>query len=95
MSEHAERLESRGAAKPGPAAKDLLGQLELRVQGLVGRHREANEATRELREQLADRDRMIRELSGKLEAGEKLRAEVVERVESLIGQVDQLARARA
>ncbi len=38
---------------------------------------------------------MIGELSGKLEAIEKLRAEAAERVERLIEQVDQLARARA
>ncbi len=95
MSEHAERLETRAATEPGPVAGDLLGQLELRVQGLVGRHREANDATRELREQLADRDRMISELSGKLESIEKLRTEAAERVERLIEQVDQIARARA
>ena len=99
MSEIAERLESQSTGEPVSPAQtlpgDLLGNLELRVQRLVGRHREAHEESRDLREQLADRDQLIRELSGKLEGLEKLRAEAATRVESLIEQVDRLARVRA
>ncbi len=95
MSEPAERLEPGAVSLPMPASGDLLGVLEQRVHHLVDLQRSVNETERGLREQIEDRDGLIRELNGKLEALEKLRAEAAARVDRLIEQVDLLAQVRA
>ena len=95
MSEHAERREPAAVSLPMPASDDLLAVLEQRVQRLVDRQRSVAETERDLREHIEDRDRLIRELNGKLEALEKLRAEAAARVDRLIEQVDLLAQVRA
>ena len=69
---------------------DLVDVLSDRLQRLVERHRATQRAVQELRQALADRDRRIVELDGKLAAGERARHELVARVDALIADVEQL-----
>ena len=86
ISESAELFEPRTEAHQGKAhqgifGQDLVGVLEDRVRQLV-----------ELREAVAARDRRIVELDAKLAASERARAELVQRIDALLADVEALMR---
>jgi chromosome segregation ATPase len=94
MTEYAEQLEQEPALASHEGG-DLLDVLEQRLEHLVRRHRVAlSECDDQLR-QLADRDAVIGRLNARIASLEKLRSEVLGRVERLIEEVDRLERELA
>ena len=72
---------------------DLVAALGERVKRLVERHRTTRRAVDELGISLVERDRRIVELDAKLAGFERLRAELLERIDSLVGDLDRLERS--
>jgi chromosome segregation ATPase len=75
--------------------KDPFSVLEQRVEALVDRHREALARIEDLRLQLRARDDQVAELNRQLAALQRLRGEVLRRVEGLMGRVAELEKAAA
>ena len=72
---------------------DLVDELGARIARLIERHRSTRRAVDELRAALVERDRRVIELDAKLAAFERVRAELVQRIDALVAQVDRLAEA--
>ena len=72
---------------------DLIATLGERVERLVERHRATRRAVDELGSALVERDRRIVELDAKLAAFERLRADLLGRIDALVVEVDRLASA--
>jgi len=72
---------------------DLVATLRERVERLVERHRATRRAVDELGGALVERDRRIVELDAKLAAFERLRADLLGRIDALVVEVDHLASA--
>lgn len=70
---------------------DLVAVLRERVERLVERHRATRRAVDELGGALVERDRRIVELDAKLAAFERLRADLLGRIDALVVEVDRLA----
>ncbi len=92
MTEHAEHLQPSRDSGAGISDGDLIGVLATRVESLVERFRAAQIRIEELDEQLAERDRWIRELTQKQEGSERRRKDIRKRVDRLIVQVERLER---
>ncbi len=92
MTEHAEHLQPSPDARAEISDADLIGVLAARVESLVERFRAAQIRIEELDEQLAERDRWIRELTQKQEGSERCRKDIRKRVDRLIEQVERLER---
>ena len=69
---------------------DLIAALSERVEWLVERHRATRRAVDELGSALVERDRRIVELDAKLAGFERLRGELLERIDALVGDFDRL-----
>jgi hypothetical protein len=76
-----------------PSEGDLVDELRGGIARLVERHRSTRRAVDELRVALVERDRRVVELDAKLAAFERVRAELLSRIDALVAQVDQLADA--
>lgn len=72
------------------AETDLIGALGERVEWLVERHRATRRAVDELGSALVERDRRIVELDAKLAGFERLRADLLARIDALVGDLDRL-----
>jgi len=72
---------------------DLIGALSERVERLVERHRATRRAVDELGSALVERDRRIVELDAKVAVFERLRIELLGRIDALVVEVDRLASA--
>jgi chromosome segregation ATPase len=72
---------------------DLVDELGARIARLIERHRSTRRAVDELRAALVERDRRVIELDAKLAAFERVRAELLQRIDALVAQVDRLAEA--
>jgi hypothetical protein len=72
---------------------DLITVLSERVERLVERHRATRRAVDELGGALVERDRRIIELDAKVAAFERLRADLLGRIDALVAEVDRLATA--
>jgi phage terminase large subunit-like protein len=72
---------------------DLVATLRERVERLVERHRATRRAVDELGGALVERDRRIVELDAKLAGFERLRADLLGRIDALVVEVDRLASA--
>jgi len=72
---------------------DLIATLRERVERLVERHRATRRAVDELGGALVERDRRIVELDAKVAIFERLRADLLGRIDALIVEVDRLASA--
>jgi hypothetical protein len=70
---------------------DLISALSERVEWLVERHRATRRAVDELGSALVERDRRIVELDAKLAGFERLRSELLGRIDALVGDLDRLA----
>ncbi len=92
MTEHAEHLQPSRDSGAAISDGDLIGVLGTRVEALVERFRAAQIRIEELDEQLAERDRWIRELTQKQEGSERRRKDIRKRVDRLIEQVERLER---
>jgi hypothetical protein len=92
ISESADLFEPRGEARQGLFGQDLVGVLEDRLRQLVERQRATQRAVAEAREAVAARDRRIVELDAKLAARERARAELIQRIDGLLADVDALMR---
>ena len=92
MTEHAEHLQPSRDSGAGTSDADLIGVLATRVESLVERFRAAQIRIEELDEQLAERDRWIRELTQKQEVAARRRKDARKRVDRLIEQVERLER---
>ena len=73
----------------------LSDDLGARIARLIERHRSTRRAVDELRAALVERDRRVIELDAKLAAFERVRAELLQRIDALVAQVDRLAEAGA
>lgn len=94
INESADLFEAgNGRAAPG-AEGDLVDELGARIARLVERHRSTRRAVDELRAALLERDRRVIELDAKLAAFERVRAELLRRIDALVAQVDALVEAR-
>ena len=69
---------------------DLVDLLEVRIRELVERHRAAGRTIEKLRAQLEDRDRRIKESSGRVDSFERTRREARERIDKLIAKITRL-----
>jgi hypothetical protein len=72
---------------------DLISALGERIERLVERHRATRRAVDELGSALVERDRRIVELDAKLAAFERLRGDLLGRIDALVVEVDRLASA--
>jgi hypothetical protein len=90
INESADVFESRGERRRASSEPDLVAVLAARVERLVERHRATQRAASELRDALAARDRRIVELDARLASGERARADLVERIDALIADVERL-----
>jgi chromosome segregation ATPase len=72
---------------------DLVDDLGARIARLIDRHRSTRRAVDDLRAALLERDRRVIELDAKLAAFERVRAELMRRIDALVAQVDRLAEA--
>ena len=72
---------------------DLIATLRERVERRVERHRATRRAVDELGGALVERDRRIVELDAKVAIFERLRADLLGRIDALIVEVDRLASA--
>lgn len=70
---------------------DPIAALTDRVERLVERHRATRRAVDELGSALVERDRRIVELDAKLASFERLRADLLGRIDALVVEVDRLA----
>lgn len=70
---------------------DLVSELGARVARLVERHRATRRAVDELGSALVERDRRIVELDAKLAGFERLRGELLGRIDALVGDLDRLS----
>jgi len=70
---------------------DLIAELSERVQWLVERQRSTRRAVDELNGALGERDRRIVELDAKLAGFERLRGELLNRIDALVAEIDRLA----
>ena len=70
---------------------DLIADLAGRVEWLVERQRATRRAVDELNGALSDRDRRIVELDAKLASFERLRADLLGRIDALVGEIDRMA----
>jgi hypothetical protein len=72
---------------------DPISELGERVQWLVERHRSTRRAVDELSGALGERDRRIVELDAKLAGFERLRGELLDRIDGLVAEIDRLSLA--
>jgi hypothetical protein len=78
-------------ARPRAVAEmDLIATLSERVERLVERHRATRRAVDELGSALVERDRRIVELDAKLAGFERLRGDLLGRIDTLVGDLDRL-----
>ena len=92
INESADLFESgptRGLAPEG----DLVDALGARIERLIERHRSTRRAVEELRAALLERDRRVIELDAKVAAFERVRGELLRRIDALVAQVERLAEA--
>ena len=92
MNETADHLAPMSGQDFEDSGKDLFGVLEQRIEALVDRHREAVANIEDLRAQVVERDRRISELNGQVATLQRVRNEVLRRVEGLITRVDGIER---
>jgi hypothetical protein len=90
INESADLFDARIGRGRAAGEGDLLTALGERVEWLVERHRTTRRAVDELRNALAERDRRIVELDAKLSGFERLRADMLGRIDALVGEVDRL-----
>lgn len=93
INESADLFDAPIGRRQAAGEGDLLEALGERVEWLVERHRTTRRAVDELRSAVAERDRRIVELDAKLGAFERLRAELLGRIDALVGEVDRLGAA--
>jgi chromosome segregation ATPase len=93
INESADLFETRPTLRRPPAEGDPVDELGAGIARLVERHRSTRRAVDELRAALLERDRRVIELDAKLAAFERVRAELLRRIDALVAQVDQLARS--
>ncbi len=94
INESADLFEA-GKRRAGLAPEgDLVDELGAGISRLVERHRSMRRAVDELRAALVERDRRVIELDAKLAAFERVRAELLRRIDALVARVDELAAAR-
>ena len=72
---------------------DLVATLRERVERLVERHRATRRAVDELGSALVERDRRIVDLDAKLAGFERLRADLLGRIDALVVEIDRLTSA--
>ncbi|MGH2958789.1 MAG: hypothetical protein ACRDKE_04245 [Solirubrobacterales bacterium] len=77
--------------RPVAGETDLIGELGERVEWLVERQRATRRAVDELSSALSERDRRIVELDAKLASFERMRGELLGRIDSLVSQIDRLS----
>jgi hypothetical protein len=90
INESADLFDAPIGRRQAAGEGDLLEALSERIQWLVERHRTTRRAVDELRNALAERDRRIVELDAKLGGFERLRSEMLSRIDALVGEVDRL-----
>lgn len=94
INESADLFEAGNGRAALGAEGDLVDELGARIARLVERHRSTRRAVDELRAALLERDRRVIELDAKLAAFERVRAELLRRIDALVAQVDALVEAR-
>ena len=93
INESADLFES-GPIRAGLSSEgDLVDDLGARIARLIDRHRSTRRAVDDLRAALVERDRRVIELDAKLAAFERVRGELMRRIDALVAQVDRLAEA--
>ena len=90
INEVADLFEAPLARSRALEETDLIAALSERVEWLVERHRATRRAVDELGSALVERDRRIVELDAKLAGFERLRGELLERIDALVGDFDRL-----
>ena len=70
---------------------DPISHLGDRIEWLVERHRATRRAVDELSSALGERDRRIVELDAKLAGFERVRGELLNRIDALVREIDRLA----
>lgn len=93
INEAADLFESPLARSRVVEETDLISALSERVEWLVERHRATRRAVDELGSALVERDRRIVELDARLAGFERLRGELLGRIDSLVGDLDLLGSA--
>lgn len=93
INESADLFETRRGRRQAVLEDDLVAVLGARVERLVERHRSTQRAVSELREALAARDRRIVELDAKLASAERASGELIERIDTLLADVEKLMKA--
>jgi chromosome segregation ATPase len=93
INESADLFESDDRRHALGVERDPVDELGARIARLIERHRSTRRAVDELRAALVERDRRVIELDAKLAAFERVRAELLQRIDALVAQVDRLAEA--
>ena len=93
INESADLFEAPLARSRMVGEADLITILSERVEWLVERHRATRRAVDELSLALVERDRRIVELDAKLAGFERVRGELLDRIDALVGDLDGLGSA--
>lgn len=95
INESADLFESVPRRAALPSEGDLVDELGARIARLVERHRSTRRAVDELRAALLERDRRIVELDAKLASFERVRSDLLQRIDGLVAQIDALVAEEA
>lgn len=90
INESADLFDAPVGRRQGVQEINLIEALSERVEWLVDRHRATRRAVDELGSVLAERDRRIVDLDAKLAAFERLRGELLGRIDTLVNDIDRL-----
>lgn len=90
INEAADLFEAPPARARPVEETDLIAALGERVEWLVERHRATRRAVDELGSALVERDRKIVDLDAKLAGFERLRRELLGKIDALVDDLDRL-----
>lgn len=90
INEAADLFEAPPARSRAVEETDLIAALGERVEWLVERHRATRRAVDELGSALVERDRKIVDLDAKLAGFERLRRELLGKIDALVDDLDRL-----
>ncbi len=91
INEAADLFSAPHGRRQGTGETDPISELGDRIEWLVERHRATRRAVEELSAALGERDRRIVELDAKLAGFERLRGELLDRIDALVREIDRLA----